>query len=216
MNHIALLSDLDGTLLDTLDDIASSMNAVLERNGFPSHPVESYKRFVGGGVGDLARRVLPGGKGEGALLKKLSSELRTEYARRWHDRTRLYPGIERMLDGLRARGIRMAVLSNKPDDFTKLICEHFLGPWEFEIIMGASDAFPKKPDPSAALSIARDMGMEPGGFVYLGDSGTDMQTAVSSGMHPAGALWGFRDADELRAGGAKVLLQRPEELLELF
>ncbi|MBN2158110.1 MAG: HAD family hydrolase [Spirochaetes bacterium] len=216
MNHIALLSDLDGTLLDTLHDIASSMNAALEQNGFPVHPVESYKRFIGGGVGELARRVLPDGEDDAALVNKMSMEMRSEYALRWRDKTRLYPGIAMMLDCLCEQNIRLAVLSNKPDDFTRLICDHFLAPWNFDVIRGASDAYPKKPDPTTALMIAAEMEVKPRRFIYLGDSGTDMQTAVAAGMYPVGVLWGFREADELLGGGAKVLLHSPEGIKKLF
>ncbi len=121
-----------------------------------------------------------------------------------------------MLDGLSRRGIRFSVLSNKPDDFTVEMCRSFLGSWDFEMVMGASSCFPKKPDPAAALHIARKMDLAPEFFVYLGDSGTDMKTAVSAGMYPAGALWGFRDEDELRSSGAKALLKSPEDLLEII
>lgn len=215
MDYKAVLFDLDGTLLDTLEDIAASMNAVLERNGFTPHPIERYKKFIGGGIGDLARRVLPDGYDE-ERAADLSMKMREEYSQRWSEKTRIYPGIEQMLDGIVKRGIQMAILSNKPDDFTRIMCRHFLGSWRFSIIMGASDRLPKKPDPAAALVIARDMMIEPGNFIYLGDSDTDMNTAVRAGMLPVGALWGFRDAEELTANGAKLLLHNPEEMLVLF
>lgn len=215
MKYKAVLFDLDGTLLDTLHDIADSMNAVLEKNGFSPHPAERYKKFIGGGVGDLARRVLPDGVDD-ATAADISMQMRNGYAHRWGARTRPYPGIETMLDGLVERNVAISILSNKPDDFTRIMCGHFLGPWPFRIIMGASDAFPKKPDPSAALYIARQMGIDPAAFLYLGDSDIDMKTATAAGMFPAGALWGFRDAEELLAHGAKELLRKPEDLLDLF
>ncbi len=216
MNVKAVLFDLDGTLLNTLEDIAASMNAVLERSGFPSHPIERYKKFVGGGIGDLAQRVLPDGCNDDTRSSEISAEMREEYSRRWGEKTRLYPGVEKMLEGLQKRNVPQSILSNKPDDFTRIMCRHFLGSWRFNIIMGASDRMPKKPDPAAALFIAREMGIRPGDFLYLGDSDTDMKTAVAAGMFPAGALWGFRDADELSANGAKLLLKKPEDLLDLF
>ena len=216
MQFRAVLFDLDGTLLDTLDDMANSMNAVLKRNEFPPHPVERYKQFVGGGIGELIRRALPEGLNDEDRVRALSEQMRQEYSRHWKDATGIYPGVDRMLDGLSSRGIRFSILSNKPDEFTKEMCKYFLDPWTFEIVMGASAAFPKKPDPAASLHIAREMGLEPDLFVHLGDSETDMKTAVSAGMYPAGALWGFRDEDELRASGAKVLLKSPVDLLEIF
>jgi len=215
MKYKAVLFDLDGTLLDTLHDIADSMNAVLERNGFKPHPAELYKKFIGGGVGDLARRTLPGGVDDGTAAD-ISMQMRKEYAHRWGVKTRLYPGIEPMLDGLVERNVAMSILSNKPDDFTRIMGGHFLGAWPFRIIMGASDKFPKKPDPSAAFFIARQMGIDPGEFLYLGDSDVDMKTATAAGMFPAGALWGFRDARELLDHGAGRLLRKPEDLLDLF
>jgi phosphoglycolate phosphatase len=214
MVYKAVLFDLDGTLLDTLHDISDSMNRVLEENGFAPHPAECYKKFIGGGVGDLARRALPDGVDD-ATAVDIAVKMRDEYARRWGVRTRLYPGIAAMLDGLVGRKVPMSILSNKPDDFTRVMCEHYLGAWPFRIIMGASDTFPKKPDPSAALYIARHMEVDPAAFLYLGDSDVDMKTASAAGMFPAGALWGFRGARELLAHGAKQLLQKPEDLLDL-
>ncbi len=215
MRYKAVLFDLDGTLLDTLHDIADSMNAVLEKNGFAVHPVERYKKFIGGGVGDLARRALSDGVDD-VTAADISMQMRKEYARRWGVKTRLYPGIETMLDGLVERNVAISILSNKPDDFTRIMCGHFLGAWPFRMIMGASDAFPKKPDPSAALYIARQMEVDPAAFLYLGDSDVDMRTAAAAGMFPAGALWGFRDARELLDHGAGRLLRKPEDLLDLF
>jgi phosphoglycolate phosphatase len=216
MKFLALIFDMDGTLLNTLDDIANSMNAVLKRNGFPQHPVECYRKYVGGGIGELVLRALPDGHEDAGRSGALAEQMREEYSRRWAETTRLYPGVDRMLDGLSIRGLRFSILSNKPDEFTVEMCRFFLSSWDFEFVMGASPSFPKKPDPAAALHIARGMGLESDVFVYLGDSGTDMKTAVSAGMYPAGALWGFRDADELRANGAKVLLKRPEDILEII
>jgi phosphoglycolate phosphatase len=212
----AVLFDLDGTLLDTLEDIANSMNAALEKFGFPTHPVEKYKQFVGWGVGELARRSLPDGFFDEARVKNLSVLMGDEYSSRWGDATRPYPGVKRMLDGLTVAGLPLAILSNKPDSFTQLLCRRFLNAWNFEIILGASDQFPRKPDPTAALEIAANMKVEPGNFIYLGDSGTDMMTAVAAGMYPAGALWGFRDAGELQESGARVLLKRPEDMLAVI
>jgi phosphoglycolate phosphatase len=216
MAYRALLFDMDGTLLDTLQDIADSMNAVLEAHGFPVHPAYKYKRFVGGGIEMLARRVIPADRFEEGLVRELSEGMSREYSKRWDRFARLYPGVDGMLDGLVRRGARLSLLSNKPDHFTRMMYEKYLSAWEFEIVRGARLDAPKKPDPCAALLIARHMDLAPGEFIYLGDSDTDMKTAVAAGMHPVGALWGFRDADELLANGAKELLERPEEILNFF
>jgi phosphoglycolate phosphatase len=215
MEHTAVLFDLDGTLLDTLEDLAASMNAALEHNGFPQHPVVRYKIFVGAGMNELARRALPAGAAD-ETVRRLTEDMRAEYSRRWATATRPYPGITGMLDVLSGAGIRFSLLSNKSDDFTAMLCSHFLGAWNFEIIRGAIDSVPKKPDPAAALMIARGMGIDPARFVYLGDSGTDMMTAKAAGMYPAGALWGFRGADELTTAGALTLIERPEEIFPLL
>ncbi|OHD67297.1 MAG: HAD family hydrolase [Spirochaetes bacterium RBG_16_49_21] len=216
MKYRALLFDMDGTLLDTLQDIADSMNAVLKGYGFPVHPAYKYKKFVGGGMDMLARRVLPEDRFEERLVPDLAEKMNAEYSMRWDKNTRLYPGVDTMLDNLRQRGVRLSLLSNKPDLFTKMIYERYLAKWEFEIVMGACPGVPKKPDPYAALLIAQQMGLAPEQFIYLGDSDTDMKTAIAAGMHPVGALWGFRDAEELRANGALELLERPEELAGLL
>jgi phosphoglycolate phosphatase len=208
MKFLAVLFDLDGTLLDTLEDIAASMNAALSRAGFPPHPVRGYRQFVGGGVADLSHRVLPAGREE-VDARRVEEYMREEYSLRWADRTRPYPGIRELLDALSAAGVRRAVLSNKPEDFTVKLCERFFRPGDFELVRGAREGVPKKPDPAAALAIARDMGIAPARFAYLGDSGSDMKTALAAGMHPVGALWGFRDRDEISSAGARDLIERP-------
>lgn len=215
MEHRAVLFDLDGTLLDTLEDLASSMNAALGKNGFPHHPVEQYRQFVGAGMRELARRALPSDV-DGATVLRLTDGMRAEYSRRWANATKPYTGVSAMLDALSGAGIRFSVLSNKSDDFTVMLCNRFLNQWNFEIIRGSAEPVPKKPDPSAALMIARGMGIEPALFVCLGDTGSDMTMAKAAGMYPAGALWGFRSAEELTAAGALALLERPEDVLGLF
>lgn len=213
MRYKAALFDLDGTLLDTLDDLADSMNAVLGKNRFPTHPRAYYKKCIGGGIDNLVQRVLPDVHGDKEKIEVISAEMREEYSRRWKKKTRLYPGIDSMLDGLRKQGLSMSILSNKPDNFTQIICRHFLSSWDFKTILGASEAFPRKPDPGAALFIAGEMGIDPAECLYLGDSDIDMKTAVAAGMYPVGALWGFREAGELLSHGARLLLKEPEELL---
>lgn len=214
-NLAAALFDLDGTLLDTLEDIAVSMNTALAQHGYPQHPIEQYRHFVGAGLVDLARRALPPDAGAGTAAR-LADAMRAEYSHRWADATRPYAGVATMLDGLSGAGVRFSVLSNKPDDFTVMLCDRFLSDWNFEIVRGAVESVPKKPDPSAALMIARDMGIDPARFASLGDTGSDMTMAKAAGMYPAGALWGFRDAEELSAAGALTLLARPEDFPGLF
>lgn len=211
----AVLFDLDGTLLDTIDDLADCMNAALRECGLPEHPnVEEHKYFVGDGVRNYILRVLPEGRrGDEELIARVAAVYRRNYAAGWKVKTRPYEGIVEMLDGLRGRGLRLAVLSNKPDEFSKATVAAFFRPGQFEIVAGALGDLPVKPDPAAALAIARQMNLAPADFLYLGDTATDMKTAVAAGMFAVGALWGFRKAEELTASGAKVLIKHPSELL---
>ncbi len=216
MRFDAVLFDLDGTLLDTLEDIADSTNAALRAQGFPEHPLAAYRYFIGDGVENLVRRALPPERLEAATLARSAELMRREYSARWADKTRPFPGVPELLDALTARGLPMAVLSNKPDDFTRLCVQRLLPRWRFEVVLGADAGMPKKPDPAAALQIAAQWNLSPSRIVYLGDTNTDMQTAVAAGMYAVGALWGFRTAAELTASGAQVLLEKPMELLRVL
>ncbi|MCL5058495.1 MAG: HAD family hydrolase [Actinobacteria bacterium] len=216
MKFKAVLFDLDGTLLDTIQDIAESMNEVLDIYNFPAHPVEAYNYFVGNGVEELARRVLPEGCRDQKTVSACVSALRSEYGRRWLNNTRPYEGVPELLDALVARGSKLSVLSNKPDDFTKIMVAGLLPRWPFEPVLGARPSVPKKPDPAGALEIARQLSLPPEDFLYLGDTGTDMKTAGAAGMYPVGALWGLRTAEELQSNGARIIIKKPVELLDIL
>jgi phosphoglycolate phosphatase len=216
MTFKAILFDLDGTLLDTLDDLADSTNLALREQGFAEHPVEAYKYFIGNGVENLVRRALPEEHRDAATYARCVARMRQEYAERWAAKTRPYAGIPELLDALAARGVPMGVFSNKPDEFTRLCVSRLLPRWPFQAVLGATARLPKKPDPAGALEIAARLQVPPAEFVYLGDTNTDMQTAIAAGMYPVGALWGFRTAEELTTSGARVLLDRPLELLDVF
>ena len=142
--------------------------------------------------------------------------MRKTYGQNWKEKTRPYHGVPELLDALSGRGLKMAVLSNKPDDFTRKTVDGLLSAWHFQAVVGARPPVPLKPDPSSALEIAKRLELGPARFVYLGDTATDMKTANAAGMFAVGALWGFRDAAELIAGGASKLIEKPAELLELF
>jgi len=216
VEHEAVLFDLDGTLLDTLDDLADSMNAVLEREGFPVHETGCYRYFVGDGMPNLVRRVLPEANRDQDTIDGLISGMRAEYGRRWADKTKPYDGIPELLEGLEKRGVPMAICSNKPDGPVKEMVDRFLRLERFAVVLGSRPDVSRKPDPTAALEIADSLSITPEKFVYLGDTNTDMLTAIAAHMYPVGALWGFRTADELVANGAKKLIERPRQLLELF
>lgn len=213
-----MIFDLDGTLLDTIEDLAAAMNVALAACGLPARPeVAEHKRYVGDGVARYVLRAVPeAARGDAELLARVTRQYRAAYAAGWRNRTRPYDGIPGLLDELARRSVRCAVLSNKPDDTTRLTAEEFLGAGRFEVIRGAMDGVPLKPDPSAALAIAEEMGIAPRQFAYVGDTATDMQTATAAGMFAVGALWGFRGEAELRAAGAEALAAGPADVLKLI
>jgi len=216
MKYKAVLFDLDGTLLDTIADLADAMNVALGELGYPGHDVAACKFFVGDGLRNYAVRALPEAARDEATIDQCCERFRAAYAECWQVKTRPYGGIAELLDGLAERGLTMAVLSNKPDEFTQKVVAEMLGRWEFAAVRGVRADGLKKPDPAGALEIAGQIGSAPAGFLYVGDTNTDMQTALAAGMFPVGATWGFRPAEELRANGAKVLIDRPTELLDLL
>ncbi|HXK70212.1 MAG TPA: HAD family hydrolase [Caldisericia bacterium] len=212
----AVVFDLDGTLLNTLTDLANSMNSVIVRFGFSPHPVSDYKYLAGGGVEELVIKALPDDVKDENLIKKLVNELLREYEKHCFDTTHPYDNIPELLDKLMEKGIRMAVFSNKQDKFTKIMVSKLLPKAKFEVVLGARDNVPKKPDPTSVFEIANTMKLSTEEFIYLGDSGIDMKTALAAGMYPVGALWGFRTKEELLEAGAKALIQDPLELLNFF
>jgi len=215
MKFKAVLFDLDGTLLNTLDDLADSMNVSLKRFGFPPHPVDTYKYMVGDGLVNLVTRALPEHQRDEATINKIATSQREEYARNWAAKTRPYEGVPELLDTLQERGIATCVLSNKPDDFTHIIVQKFLSKWKFADVRGQNKDTPIKPNPTGANQIAQKLGFSTAEFLYVGDSNTDMETANAAGMFPVGVLWGFRTKDELVDAGAKALIERPTDLLSL-
>jgi len=193
------------------------MNGTLSHFGFPVHALEKYKYFVGDGMENLVKRSLPGSAQDDLQVISQCLEMMLQtYERNWNVKSRPYPGIPELLDALSARGLKIAVLSNKPHDFTLKIVDELLPSWRFHPVMGERPPIARKPDPSSALEIANVLGVEPAGFLYLGDTATDMKTANAAGMYAVGVLWGFRNAEELIASGAVRLIAKPAELLLLL
>ena len=210
----AVLFDLDGTLADSLADLANATNWALTQLDCPTHPLESYRYFVGDGAHELCARALPAYKQK--LVDGALRRMREHYDTHCFDLTRLYPGIPELISALAERRYQLAVLSNKPDDFTKRMIAHYFNPSPFTVVRGQLPNVPLKPDPTAALQISQELGIPPAQWLYLGDTNTDMQTARAAGMHPVGVLWGFRDREELVESGAEHIVGKPQEVLALL
>ena len=215
MNFKGVIFDLDGTLVDSLEDLADSMNTVLLNYGYPIHDLDSYRYFIGNGIRNLVRSALPESDREEASIAKCLGLMVKVYNENCTRKTKPYEGIPDLLETLLNRGLKLGVFSNKADAMTKKIVSE-LFPGYFCIAIGLTDERFKKPDPSGAIRISEEFGLKPEEIVYIGDTGTDMQTAVNAGMKGAGALWGFRTREELLAGGAGNLLSHPLDLLALL
>ncbi|KAA6232694.1 HAD family hydrolase [Chlorobium phaeovibrioides] len=216
MSCKAVIFDMDGTLLDTLEDIATTLNTVLAAHGYPVHSIEACRYLVGSGMRELIRKALPKGEATPERTETLRGELLEAYGKHWNVLSHPYEGIADLLDGLEKRGIPKAILSNKADHFTKLCAEHLLEKWNFDVVMGHHEGIQHKPEPEGALLIAGQLGADPSEILYVGDTGIDMLTATRAGMYPAGVLWGFRPESELLEFGARSLARHPSELLELL
>jgi len=215
MKYQAVLFDLDGTLLDTIEDLTDSMNAVLERLGFPLHNIEEYKLIVGEGIDVLIKRSLPD-SADLETVKKAIDMMKEEYGKRYKLKTKPYPGIPELLDELVARKLSMSIFSNKPDEFTSKLVSKLFPAWHFDVVLGEGRGIPKKPNPEGALKIANQLNIKPEKFLYLGDTGIDMQTAKNAGMMGVGVLWGFRSQKELIENGAKHIILHPLELFKIL
>jgi len=222
----ALIFDLDGTLADSLADIGGAMNRLLARHGFPSQPLDAYRQYVGEGAENLVRRTFltatgrdwKTGAADGfpAPLAELTEAYRQEYAALEHESSQPYPGVDAMLDGVVARRRKMAVLSNKRDDFTRHLVQHRFARWPFVAVRGEMDGVPRKPDPTAALELSLALNVRPERIGFVGDTPIDVLTARNAGMVSIAVLWGFRSRAELEAAGAKIFIARPGELLRLL
>ncbi len=211
----AVMFDLDGTLLDTIADLGDAMNATLDALGFPTHDLAFYRKAVGDGAPVLAERSLPPAARTPDGIMQALLRLRGEYEQRWTAKTRPYEGIEPLIRELRERGLALAVLSNKPEAKTHDCVNHFFPSTPFTIVRGAIDGIPLKPAPDAALAISRQLAIPPEQWLYVGDTDTDMQTAVRASFFPVGAAWGFRDREELIAHGALTVIDEPSDLLNV-
>lgn len=216
MKFKGVIFDLDGTLADTLEDIAGSMNRVLQAHDYPVRPVNDYKLLVGRGLDNLVAQSLPIDARLPDIIKQCHQEMIADYTVNCLVKTHLYQGVREMLDELVRRDVPLAVFSNKAEPLTRRIVEELIGDIPFVKVAGARPDMPKKPDPAGALLIARLMKLPADELVYMGDSDVDMMTANRAGMFAVGVLWGFRSKEELQANGASVLLNHPHELIGML
>ena len=213
MNFTAVLFDLDGTLLDSLEGIALAMNAVLAEQGWPTHSTSAYAIMVGNGIEEMVERASNPHQSDGETFNKLVVDYRRHYSQCWPQHSPPYAGIGELLAFLVKKNIALAVLSNKRDDFCKSMVAHFFPKIKLAEVRGVLPGIVQKPDPSAALAIAQKLAIAPESFLFLGDTDVDMQTACSAGMFAGGVAWGFRSVAELKTAGARKIFVHPGEVI---
>ena len=209
-----LIFDLDGTLIDSLEDIAVCMNKVLEELNLPIHKIEDYKYFVGGGISILVENAL---KNSSETIKnEVTKRFKIIYDQKLHVKTKPYLGIYELLDELEKMNCNLAILSNKPHEFTVEYAKLLFSKYNFKYIYGQKEGIAKKPDPILALEIAKKFNIPCEEIFFVGDTMVDMQTAKNANMKAIGVLWGFRDEKELKENGADFLVSHPLEILEIL
>ena len=208
---MGIIFDLDGTLVDTLEDIASSCNAVLARHGYPTHAVDAYRFFVGNGMKKLLERALP--ETEESVFNTMLAEFLDHYNQHYLEDSKVYPGVIETLKTLNDRGIAIAICTNKKQEYTDKMVAHFFEGIHFAAVIGDRFDGLHKPHPAHALEIAAIMNEDPKSLYFVGDSNVDMMTAHSAAMIPIGVSWGFRPVRELEEHGAVHILNTMNEIL---
>ena len=211
----AVIFDLDGTLLDTIEDITDALNIALAEHGFKPHSSEEAKMFVGSGVNIMLARALATEKISPEQLAAVKARYMAEYAVRQAVKTHAYPGVAEAIDELRELGIKTAVLSNKPHKDTASTVAHYFTMARFDIVQGQLDGVPIKPDPTVLLRMVKELGVRKDDCLFVGDSDVDMQTARNAGMKKIGVLWGFRNHTALAENHADHIIADPERIVEI-
>jgi phosphoglycolate phosphatase len=214
MNTKGIIFDLDGTLIDSLQDIAFCANEVLKELGIQPHPIEAYKHFVGDGAQVLIENAL-GNPCNKVLVQQALKRFKTIYEHNIHNNTHAYEGIMPLLETLTANHFKLGVLSNKPHEFTCKYVQKIFSSYEFLEVHGQKENVPKKPDPQAALAIAKNFNINAKEIFFVGDTATDIKTAHNAGMISIGVLWGFRDKQELEEAKANYIVQHPLDIIEI-
>lgn len=215
MKFDAVFFDLDGTLVDSLHDLALSVNYVLKNNGYPPHPIDAYKYFVGDGIAKLIERALPEANRSSQEIFELKEEFLKYYAKHYADYTTSYDGLNSLVTLLKQKGIKLAVVTNKAQEMAEKVVYNLYGD-SFDCILGLRDGLPPKPDPAGILLAMNQLNVNPSKCAFVGDSGMDVAAGVNSGVYPIGVLWGFREKDELIKFGAKDIVSNADELLSVI
>ena len=210
-----VLFDLDGTLLNTIADLAAAGNHVCRENGWPEYTVDQFRAMVGHGIRNLVIQFSPEDRREAAEVDRTLAQFSAYYGAHSMDRTAPYPGIPELLDRLRAAGLRLAVCSNKADDFSVDLIEHYF-PGRFALVRGKRPGVPVKPDPAIVHGMLADLRAAPAGAIFVGDSGTDIRTGHNAGLPACGVTWGFRSRASLVEAGADFLADTPAQLEQLL
>lgn len=210
-----VIFDLDGTLLDTIHDLADATNHALETLGFNTYPVSAYNQMVGNGIAKLLERALPAGERTPERQKEMRKAFLDYYGRNLCVHTRPYPGIAELLEQLTSRGINIAVASNKYQRGVDTLIRHYFGNYPWAAVCGQREGVPVKPDPSIVFNILGQCPTSKQEVLYCGDSGVDMQTAYRAGVTSCGVTWGFRSRAELEENNANILVDNPLEILDL-
>ncbi len=211
----AVLFDLDGTLVNSLEDLANCTNDALTEFGFPKRETEEFKYFAGNGMPVMIERALPNGNKTEENINKVLKAFLKNYGEHFADNTYAYKGVPELVAELKDRGIKAAVITNKAQKSAECVVKKNYGDL-FDIIMGKTEKYPSKPSPDGALAVMKDFRVLPQECIFIGDSLVDMQTAVNSKALPVGVLWGFRTAGELRDNGAEYIISEPKELLKIL
>ncbi|WP_458700176.1 HAD family hydrolase [Sulfurospirillum sp. 1307] len=210
----AVIFDLDGTLLDTIEDLKISCNYVIEQFGIKPFSTSEYKLLVGKGAVQLFKDLLPNASEDD---RKLALEMfEKHYAKQYSKNTKPYNDINKLLTFLQTKGIKIAVLSNKPHAFTKKCVLKYFNNWKFDAVYGVREGIPRKPSPEAVFEIMQELHVKPEETLFVGDTKVDMQTAKNANIDSVGVLWGFRSQKELEENGAKYIASNPKELIKIL